>query len=175
MIAAWPEAKADHQNPEIEQQFAQFQAVLAGLREIRSSQNIAPREVMEFAGKCPTEIADLLEPMEAYFQSMAGAKCLGWGPEVTPPATSANRNAGDVEIFVDMKDFIDLEAETTRNEKEREKILGWITGSEKKLGNESFVSRAKPDVVQRERDQLAQLRQDLAGIEAALEKLRLMA
>ena len=33
MIAPWPAANAGHRDPPIEREFAEFQAVLAGLRE----------------------------------------------------------------------------------------------------------------------------------------------
>jgi len=172
MIAPWPQADLARRDEQIERQFAQFQTVLGALREIRASQNIPPRETIEFAVRCDEATARLLGPMEPYFTSMAGARPLAMGAEVQAPETSADRSLAGMDIYVDTREFIDVAAEIERSEKERGKVLGWISGSEKKLANENFVNRAKPEVVQRERDRLAQLQQDLASLEATLEKLR---
>ena len=96
------------------------------------------------------------------------------GPTITSPESAAGFSVPGAEFFVDLAGHIDVAAEIARTEKEREKLAGWIASTEKKLANENFVSRAKPDVVQGERDKLARLQQDLAGLETALTKLRAM-
>jgi len=171
MIAPWPEVEAARQDPRIEDRFARFQAALGALREIRSRQNIPPKESIEFSVRCDNGTADLLRPMEPYFHSMAGAKSVGWGSAVEPPATSAHVTRAGMEVFVDLKDFIDEDAERARLTKERQRIEGMIQGKEKKLDNVNFVQRAPAEVVQRERDGLAQLKEQLAAVRSALEKL----
>jgi valyl-tRNA synthetase len=47
-----------------------------------------------------------------------------------------------------------------------------IKAKESKLNNESFVSRAPANVVQAERDSLAQLHEQLTSVRAALAALR---
>jgi valyl-tRNA synthetase len=172
MIADWPQADVARQDREIENRFAKFQATLGAIREIRSRQNIPNQEKVEFCVRCDTETAELVKPMEPYLGSMAKASSTGWGPDITPPATNAMINAGGMEIFVDLKDFIDVEAELARNEKEEKRLQGQIQGKEKKLSNANFVDRAPAEVVQSERDSLAVLKEQLTGVQAALENLR---
>jgi len=171
MIAAWPAVDAGRQDPRIESQFAKFQAALGALREIRSRQSIAPKLPIEFAVRCDDGTAELLSPMEPYFQSLAKATAIAWGHDVSPPATSAHVALTGMDIYVDLKDFIDEDAERARLEKERENLLRQSAGKEKKLANENFVKRAPPEVVQRERNGLAQLQEKLAAVEEALRKL----
>ena len=76
------------------------------------------------------------------------------------------------DVFVDLKDFIDVAAEITRNEKLAQKLRGQIEGKEKKLSTASFVEKAPAEVVQRERESLTQLQEQLASVQAALENLR---
>jgi len=172
MVAPWPVADRSHQDAEIEQRFSRFQAALGAVREIRNSQSIPPRETVEFSIRCPPEAARLLEPMRPYFQSMARCRAVAMGPAVEPPATVATRSVAGMDIHVDMRNFIDVEAELARSEKQREKIAGWIAGSEKKLANEKFVSRASPEVVEKERQKLAGLKEELAALDQSLVKLR---
>jgi valyl-tRNA synthetase len=171
MVAPWPESDAKRQDPEIEARFARFQEVLRAVRDIRGRQNVPPRQGIEFSVRCDAETAALLEPMEPYFQSMAGATCTGRGPDVEAPALSANAASPGLEVFVDLAGVIDVEAEKARNLKEEEKVVGLIAGKKKKLSNENFVSRAPAEVVQRERDSLAELEEQLAAIRAVLERL----
>ena len=77
-----------------------------------------------------------------------------------------------MEIFVDMKNLIDVPAEIAKNEKEEQKLLGLIKGKETKLSNASFVDRAPASVVETERAGLAQYREQLASVRAALAALR---
>ena len=171
MQARWPESDPARQDARIEEQFAQFQAALGALREIRSRQNIAPRLPIEFSIRCEPPVAELLRPMGPYFASLSKATAVDLGPAVQPPATSAHVSLGGMDVYVDLKDFIDEGAERIRLEKERERLAGQIEGKKKKLANPQFVERAPAEVVQRERDSLAQLAETLAAVEAGLEKL----
>jgi valyl-tRNA synthetase len=172
MVASWPEVEARRIDPVIEQQFALFQDVLRAIREIRSRQNIAPKQEIEFSVSCSTEVVELLKPMDGYFQSMANARSVAWGQDVEPPENSANVRIEAIEVFVDLKNFIDVDAEIDRNEKLLAKLQGQIQGKQKKLANENFVARAPEDVVQRERDGLIKLEKEVVSVEKALQALR---
>jgi valyl-tRNA synthetase len=172
IIAPWPMADRAHQDQQIEARFGKFQALLAGLREVRARQNIAPKTPIHFSVRCDNDTVKLLQPMAAYFASMAGATATAWGPAVEPPALSANFTAAACDVFVDLAEHIDVAAEIARNEKELEKLRTHIAGKESKLANESFTARAPADVVAREREQLAELRDRLASTTATLADLR---
>lgn len=109
--------------------------------------------------------------MDGYFQSMANARSVVWGQSVDPPANSANVRIEAIEVFVDLKNFIDVDAEIERNKKLLEKLQGQVQGKQKKLANENFVARAPADVVQRERDGLVKLEEEIRSVEKALAAL----
>jgi valyl-tRNA synthetase len=159
MIAPWPESDPAQRDPEIEERFARFQEVLRAVREIRSRQNVPPRQIIEFAVRCDAATRTLLLPMEPYFASMAGARPTAWGPEVEAPAISADATLPGIQIFVDLAGLIDLDAEIARKRDELARLDARIAAQRKKLANENFVQRAPAAVVQKERDSL----RDLAG------------
>ncbi|MDX1946435.1 MAG: valine--tRNA ligase [Pirellulaceae bacterium] len=172
ITAPWPAADLRWQDQETEARFAVFQKALAAIREIRSRQNIAGKNPLEFCIKCDAGTAALLQPMTAYFQSMANATATGFGPDVATPATSAKTALAGMEIFVDLAGFIDVGAELAKNQQLEQKLLSMITGKQGKLSNESFVARAPANVVQAERDSLAQMQEQLASVRAALAALK---
>ncbi|MEX0586818.1 MAG: class I tRNA ligase family protein, partial [Pirellulales bacterium] len=172
MIAPWPKSDAARRQPEVEARFARFQQALVALRDVRMRNNIPPKDTISFVARCDSATVDLLRPMEPYFESMANARALDWGPNVAPPATSASATLPGVELYVDLAEFIDVDAEIARHEKQREALAKSIAGKETKLANASFVDRAPPQIVQQERETLSQLQQQLTSVNEALDKLR---
>jgi valyl-tRNA synthetase len=171
MVAAWPEGDPAREDAEIEAQFAQFQGVLRAVRDVRSRQNVPDRKPVDFAVRCDPEAADRLRPMEPYFASLAWARAVDWGPAVESPRLSANVTLAGIEVFVDLAELIDVEAEMARKQKELEKRASLIAAKQKKLANKRFIERAPEAVVQKERDGLEALEQQQAGTMAVLESL----
>ena len=174
-IADWPVADKTRIDATIETQFADFQAVLGAVRELRMGQNIAPREAVEFSVRCDEATAKLLEPMAPYFLQMAKATALAWGPKAAAPETAASSQVagarGPIEVHLDVSRFIDVEAEKKRLAKQIEQWQGFVKSMEAKLNNESFVSRAPADVVQQQRDKLVETKGLIESAQAALKKL----
>jgi valyl-tRNA synthetase len=174
-IAQWPAADTQRQDHRIEQQFADFQAVLGAVREIRQSQNIPQREDLAFSVRCDGATADLLQPLQPYFTQMARATVTAWGPGATAPEVAASRTIagqqGTMEIHADVSRFIDVDAERKRLEKDRDNIAKQIKSIDGKLSNAGFVRKAPPEVVQQQRDKLSELRDQLVSVEAAIKKL----
>ncbi len=175
-IAPWPTVDEALVDRDIESQFAEFQGVLGAVREIRSRQNIAMKQSLPFSVKCSAESADRLAGMAAYFEKMANAVATDLGPDTKSPAMAASVPlSGDlvgIEVYVDISQFIDVEAETKRLTGEQDKLTKFAASIEGKLNNEKFVSGAPAEVVQQQRDKLIEVNEQLAAIETALAGLR---
>ena len=171
MIAPWPQADMARRSAEIEERFARFQEVLRAVREIRSRQNVPPRQEIAFAIRCDAETADLLAPLVPYFRPLAGAQATAWGPEVHPPLLSANATLPGMEVYVDLAELIDLEAEIARKRQELARLDARIAAQRNKLANENFVRRAPAAVVEKERASLEELQAQHASTSAFLQRL----
>jgi len=178
-IAAWPKKEeipfadlldADY-SEKIASQFAVFQEILRGIREIRARQNVPPKTEMHVTLRCDAETVALLEPMKGTFRQMAGAVIDAWGADVVVPALSAIVVAGKAEVFVDIAELIDLDAEIAKKEKEIEKIAGFVKSKEAKLSG-GFAQKAPAAVVEKERASLEELKNQLAANEAMLQNLK---
>jgi valyl-tRNA synthetase len=174
-VAAWPTADAAWQNARIEAQFADFQAVLGAVREVRQRQNIPFSETLEFAVRCDAASAKLLEPMQPYFVQMAKATGTAFGPSAAPPDVAASMTlsgqTGPLEVHIDVSRFIDVDAERKRLEKERDNLTKFLKSIDAKLSNAAFVDKAPADVVQQQRDKRAEMAAHLESVSAALAKL----
>ncbi len=148
--------------------------MLGAVRRIRSSQNIPPRDAVPVAIRCTAETAALLSPMQTLLESLATAKIVTLGPEARAFATDAPLAIPqlDIEVHVDLEQFIDVKAELQRLERLLSQIVKQITGKEQKLQNENFVSRAPEQVVVQERQSLEDLRRQHSSVTADIEKLK---
>ena len=70
-----------------------------------------------------------------------------------------------------MADLIDLAEEKTRLGKEIEKLEKDISGIEKKLANEKFVSRAPPEIIKEQHTRKADAESAIKKLKAALQQL----
>ena len=174
MVADWPTADESHHDVSIERQFNEFQQIVVAIRQIRASHNIAPRETVPVAIRCSESSRDLLEPMRDYFTALAGAEIKALGPDAAPFETDAPLAlpAIDVDVHLDLEQFIDVEAELKRLEKLRGQLAKQISGKESKLANENFVARAPQEVVDRERVSLDDLRRQHSAVESDIGRLK---
>ncbi len=148
IVAAWPQPEPQRLNTAIEEQFAQFHAVLSALREIRSRQNIPPRQPMPFAVRCDDGAGRAAAAAHRALCGAGRSQCHGdfarrWARRRRmPPCTCRTWTCTSI-----LSGVIDVEAEISRLEKQLERLSGMIAGKEKKLSNRSFVDKAPADVV----------------------------
>ncbi|MEQ1828218.1 MAG: valine--tRNA ligase [Pirellula sp.] len=170
--AAWPAVHIEHIRPEVERQFSHFVDLVGAIREIRSRQNIPPKEMVPFCVRCEPSMEQLLAPMSSFLQSMACAKATQWSRSPDLPSINAHIGIDQMDVYVDLTQFIDVEAEISRNEKLLGSLIKQIQGKEGRLSNESFVSRAPADIIAKERQTLDELIAQRAVAEQAIERLK---
>ena len=146
--------------------------LVGAIREIRSRQNIAPRESLQFCVRSESAMEQLLAPMAPFIQSMAGATATQWSTSPSVPAINAHIGIDQMDVYVDLTQFIDVAAELSRNEKLLSNLVKQIQGKEGRLSNESFVSRAPSDIIEKERQALGELVLQREATEQAIEKLK---
>ena len=87
-----------------------------------------------------------------------------------PPAQAITLAYGDATCYLPLAGMVDLAEERMRLEKELANLDSQIARSEGLLGG-AFAQRAPKDVVQRERDKLAELKTTRATLHARLTAL----
>jgi valyl-tRNA synthetase len=93
------------------------------------------------------------------------------GPDTTKPHGAASAVVKGGTVWVPLEGIIDVDVERERLRRENERLENLVSGAERKLGNADFVSRAKPEIVERERDKLASLKDELGRVVTALADL----
>ena len=98
--------------------------------------------------------------------ALARLEDLQIGADLHAPKASASSVVGGCQVIVPLKGAVDLAGELARLDKEMAKLEKDLVGVQSKLHNESFVSRAPAQVVERERARAEQLLDAKAKMQA---------
>jgi valyl-tRNA synthetase len=150
--------------------FTDLQDATRGVRDARSRHNVPPKDRVAVTIKAPADHIDAIKNASHVIERLAGVNSLTIDPNALRQKNAAAIVSGGLEIFV--ADIADDEAELKKTRQELANVDQQISGKSSKLANESFVSRAPADVVDRERAQLEELkrkRRQLFDHVAALE------
>jgi valyl-tRNA synthetase len=164
MIAPWPEPIDALRDEAAEVAFDQIAELIRGIRNARNEYNVQPgqRIAAVFDGG-----GDLIDAHRDIFERLAGVDAITF-LEGESPEQAAAIVVGEITCYLPLAGMVDLDAERERLRGELENIEGQIARGEKMLANENFVNKAKPEVVQRERERLADFK---ARREATLARL----
>jgi valyl-tRNA synthetase len=87
------------------------------------------------------------------------------------PKGAAQLVLDEATLVIPLEGIVDLEAERARLGKERARLVAEREKSQRKLDNPDFVARAKPEVVEENRDRVAGWSADIERLDAALSRL----
>ncbi|MBR0273986.1 MAG: valine--tRNA ligase [Bacteroidaceae bacterium] len=157
--------------------FEILKEIVAGVRNIRASKNIAPKEqlTLEVVAKAQHS-SDSEAPSltgraggESALIKMANLSAIEAVTEKS--GGSASFLVGTTEYAVPLGNLIDLDAERKKLEGELQRLEGFLVSVEKKLSNERFVQNAPAAVVEMERKKQADAQQKMAAIRETLATL----
>lgn len=152
-----------------EASFAKIIDAIRAVRNIRTQMNVPPsRRVRLYA---ETEDAELFFSSAAFFEKLAGASGLEiaseWKLEGAVAAVTESAR-----IFIPLAELIDKEKELERLAKEQEKVQKDIDFVEKKLSNQSFVSKAPEAVILAEKEKLEKATARMKNILKSIEDMK---
>ncbi|MCD8281654.1 MAG: valine--tRNA ligase [Prevotella sp.] len=154
-------------------QYEEGKQIISGVRAVRQSKNIAPREPL------------ILEVVMQNTEDRNVTKCPAFGPVIKKMAglkevhyvtakgdgTSAFL-VGTTEYAVVTGALADVEAETEKIKAQLAHLESFLAGIQKKLSNERFTQNAKPEIVALERKKQADTEEKIAALRESLAALR---
>ena len=147
-------------------QIENVKQIVSGVRMVRSSKNIAPKEQLELQ----------VVGQNAYTQfntviaKMANLSAINVVTD--KDATAAAFMVGTDEYAVPLGNMIDVEAEIAKMEAQLKHLEGFLAGIQKKLSNERFVQNAPEAVVALERKKQSDSEEKIAALKESIAALR---
>jgi len=152
-----------------EQLAAQIESVkqiVSGVRMVRSSKNIAPKEQLELQ----VIGSNNFETFNSVIAKMANLS--GINVVAEKDATASAFMVGTDEFAVPLGNMIDVEAEIQKMEAQLKHLEGFLAGVKKKLSNERFVANAPEAVVALERKKQSDSEEKIAALKESIAALK---
>ncbi len=163
MIESWPKAKKTATPKE----FALIQDLIGAIRNIRSEYKVEPAKKID-ATLIAGAKAKLLKDNAAVIATLARIEPLTILAKGEKPKDAASAMVGGIEIHLPLAGLVDPAKEKARLEKEKQNLEGVVKNLEAKLANPGYTDKAPKDVVEKTRAMLAEKKEELKKIEAAL-------
>ena len=153
--------------------YEEAKQVISGVRGVRQTKNIAPREPLTLevvVSGANDKVVTQCPALGPIIKKMAGLSDINYVQQKGDG--SSTFMIGTREYAVPLGDLIDVEAEIAKAEAELKHLQGFINGVRKKLSNERFVANAPEAVVALERKKEADSLEKIAVLEQTIKELK---
>jgi len=164
----FPESRPECLQPDVVERMEFLQQVVVSVRNIRSELGIGPSQKLKLYVRVEGEDRDFLLGQKSLIMHLARLESMQAEPDLTPPPGAASNVVKGHELYVPVKDLVDIESELARLDKELKKINKELEFVSRKLSNEGFVNKAPAHVVDKEKRKLNEFEEK----KVKLEKLR---
>lgn len=173
MQQPYPVVDSAWQDAACEEEMAWSMAFILELRRIRGEMDIAPSKPLPvLLQNGAAEDRSRLERNTTLISRLGRVESCRWLAENETPPQSAMALVGDMKLLIPMAGLIDKTAELARLDKEIQRLTKELPRLEGKLTNPAFIDKAPAEVVEKERAKLADLRGNLAELEAQVVRIR---
>ncbi|GBR30393.1 valine--tRNA ligase [Acetobacter orleanensis] len=145
--------------------------LISEIRTVRAEMNVPPsQKAPVFLQDAAPETLQRAERWQEAIGRMARVSHVA-AQQGDVPRGSAQAVVDEATLIIPLEGLIDLQAEQDRLKKELARADDEIAKTDKKLGNENFVSRAKPEIVQEMRERLEAQQGESMRLKAALARI----
>lgn len=171
VMAPWPQYD-ERFNFEHEFNHAElFKEIVYKIRNIRGEMNVPPDKKAHVVFKARKKIEQFIRQQENNLKILAKLEAVDYNTAYTAQKTDASAVLPECEIYVPLKDLIDIEKEKVRLDKEIARIQGELDKVLKKLNDSTFMAKAPQNIIEKEQNKKAELEEVCAKLAASREKL----
>jgi valyl-tRNA synthetase len=147
-------------------------ALISSIRGARSEMNVPAAAQLVAYLNLDRAVAERALRHEEQIRRLARLQALRPRPETTGAAGQMLQVVVDGgTVFLDLAGTVDLAKERARLAKEIAQLEGELEKIERKLANPQFIAKAKPEVVEEQRERAAEARAALARLRAATDRI----
>ncbi len=149
-------------------EFDTAKEVIAGVRNIRNTRNLSPKEALEVSYMA-TDARFQIARFDGVIKKLANVSSINIITD--KPASALSFMVGTTECFVPMSQNVDKEAELKKLQEELKYAEGFLNSVLKKLSNEKFVNGAPAAVIEKERNKQRDAETKIAALKAQIANL----
>ncbi|MGI8873256.1 MAG: class I tRNA ligase family protein, partial [Egibacteraceae bacterium] len=171
MRAAWPGPDPRRRDQEAEAHMGAVVEIVTELRRFRADHGLPPSARIDVVAATAAARRPVLEVGLDGIRRLAGVEAWSFAEQASAAGPVATVVVTGAELHIPLAGLLDLGEERERLERELAKARAEVARAEGKLGNERFVDKAPAQVVQSERDKVAEWQATAATLAAQLEAL----
>ena len=149
-------------------EFDTAREVIAGVRNIRNTRNLSPKEMLEVSYIAKDERFNVSR-FEGIIKKLGNVSDIKAVTE--KPVGALSFMVGTAECYVPMPQNVDREAELKKLQDDLKYAEGFLASVMKKLSNEKFVNGAPAAVIEKERNKQRDAETKIAALKAQIEAL----
>jgi valyl-tRNA synthetase len=170
-LEAWPTIEEQYVNASAEADIGTIVELLTLIRNVRAQWNIKPNESVECVLIAPDKTRARIEANAAMIQRLVRISAIKYGSSTENIKNAATGVVGDIKFFIPLGALIDLAKEKARISAEVAQMEKASSAIEGRLSNEGFVQKAPPEVIEKERARMLELKTNASALKKALECL----
>jgi len=171
MIQPYPRPNLQWIEPETEQKMEFLFETIRAIRNLRTEMNCPPGKEVKviFYGSEPS--LSFLSEQQPYIRALARAGSVDYQTSGERPKGAATAVVGSTEVYIPLAEMINIKEEQARLTKEVRKVEEELSRIQKKLSNADFLSKAKEEIVQKERDKASQFEEKIRALNRSLARI----
>jgi valyl-tRNA synthetase len=170
IATSWPKVKAERKDP---QAFTDFQIlidVITAIRKLRTDQNVEPGTEVSIT-LVSKKYCEGLESEEAHIRRLGKVGSLTITTDSVKLTNAASAFLPDIEVHLSLEGLFDPAKMKISLEKEQADLTKYVSVLSGKLKNKAFVDRAPKELVEGEKQKLADAMEKLKKIEERMKML----
>ena len=171
MLEAYPRADDSWRDAVAEREMEFLMGVIRAVRNLRTELNCPPGKEVKIIFHGPQRDLAMLREQAAYLRLLARVAGAEYYENGDRPKGAATAIVGGTEIYLPLDDLINLDEEQVRLNKEAVKVADELKRVQKKLANTDFLSKAKEEVVRKEREKAIQFEDKLRALDQSVSRI----
>ena len=150
--AEWPKSDEKKINNQIEDEISTIMKLISSVRNIKANFSISPKKEISLFCKVDNNTSQILKSYEIYLERLVKVTSIETDKNISKPPKSTTIVIGNMEIYIPLKDLIDINKEIDRLNVQIENLKGRLNAVNNKLNNKQFVDNAPDDIVNHEKN-----------------------
>jgi valyl-tRNA synthetase len=167
--ADWPIAVAEWIDEKTESTFAVLQDVIRSIRDLKGQSGLSPRTRIDAVIKLSNTLEQELKNCKPHIHNLVNIDKLTMGENLNRPPLASVAIIDEIEIY--LTGLIDPDKEKEKLNKQKDKLTRLLKGLEGQLNNPGFINKAPAQVINNEKQKLAELKSRIDRIEDNLKQI----
>ena len=172
MVEPYPTTDPTWIDSETESKTGHLTEVIRAIRNLRTEMNTPPSREVTVVFFGPEENLAFLRSQEPYLRFLARAGSVEYSRDGERPQGAATAVVGSTEIYLPLGEGTHLEEEKVRLMREITTAEQGLARVQKKLGSKDFLTKAREEVIQGEKDKAEQFEEKIRTLNRSLERIQ---